>query len=171
MRRNGRDPVAAFPREEYLFRRVPLGLWEDKSDPLEVNAIELPDMSVGRSWFGHPEWLRIHEGTYYAGWGVIGFQVGAIPPEQWKDGYPSFTFEPVHAPEELNYPHSEVRVSDRGVRVILQDALPDDIHLKWREQLLRRTEVFLRPHQGATIRQHAPTSHHPELPIPPGEPE
>jgi len=170
MKRSGREPNPLFPRDEYLFRRVPLDLWDDPGDPLEVNAIELPDMFVGRSRFGHPEWLRIHEGTYFAVWAVIGFQVGDVPPEQWKDGYPQFTFNTIHTPEELNYPHSEVQAFDGGKHIDLLDALPDDVHLKWRELLLRRVTIFLRPHQGATIRQTAPATHHPE-PIPPGEPE
>jgi hypothetical protein len=47
----------AFPSAEYLYRRIPLSLWGDAGAPLDVNAIELPDLSCGRSKYGHPEWL------------------------------------------------------------------------------------------------------------------
>ncbi|MSU77045.1 MAG: hypothetical protein EXS16_03005 [Gemmataceae bacterium] len=136
-------PDAAFPKAEFLFRRVPLGLWDDASQPVEVNAVELPDISCGRSKYGHPEWLRLDRvngnDRYFEGWGVIGFQVSDIPPERWDLGVFQFTFTPFHAPEEWNYPHSEIRVFAGERHIDLLDVLPEDIHLEWRELLLRHS--------------------------------
>ena len=47
-----------FAADEVLYRRVPLVLWPSTDDDIELDAIELPDMSVARSRFGHPEWVR-----------------------------------------------------------------------------------------------------------------
>ena len=53
MRREERDgEYPHFDPEEYLFRRVPLILWPSADDLVEVDAVELPDMSVGRSRMG-----------------------------------------------------------------------------------------------------------------------
>jgi hypothetical protein len=77
----GRHPVPHFERGEYLYRRVPHELWDPDADPgelpIDVDAVEMPDMSVGRSRFAHPEWLRLAAGC--EDWGVVGFQVQDIP--------------------------------------------------------------------------------------------
>ena len=55
MKRDARDgEYPHFDAEEFLFRRVPLILWPSADDPVEVDAVELPDMSVGRSLSGIP---------------------------------------------------------------------------------------------------------------------
>jgi hypothetical protein len=141
-------------------------LWDDAAEPIDVNAVELPDISVGRSKFGHPEWLRIDNGKLREGWGVIGFQVRAIPPQRWLDGYPRFSFRSFHEPEDLNYPHSEVRAYDGEKHIGTLDDLPEETHLEWRELLLQETEIFLKPNEPAGIRRDPPASHKPELPIP-----
>ncbi len=170
MRRNGRPGIPHFHREEFLYRRVPLWMWDDPAQPVDVNAIELPDISVGRSRFGHPEWMRVDEvqgqPRYFEGWGVIGFQHQDIPPERWLVGVFHFTFETHHDPEDWNYPHSEVRVFDNGHHVKTLESLPDEVHLEWRELLLRRLAIFLKPFQPARMRPLEPVSHIPELPIP-----
>ena len=170
MRRNKRPAIPHFHGEEFLYRRVPLELWSDPGTPLGVNAIELPDMSVGRSKFGHPEWLRIDEVEgqlrHYDDWGVVGFRLQDIPPERWDVGVFKYQFAARHMPEEWNYPHSEVQVSHDGRHLQLVDELPDEIHLLWREILLHTITVFLKPYQRAAIRQNAPVSFVPELPIP-----
>jgi hypothetical protein len=141
-------------------------VWDDASEPLEVNAVELPDLSVGRSKHGHPEWLRIDNGELRDGWGVIGVKVCDVPPERWLDGVFKFTFVTVHVPSDLNYPHSEVQAFQGDKHLNLLELLPELVHLEWREHLLREIEVFLKPHEPAIIRQDAPNSHVPELPIP-----
>jgi len=64
---------------------VPLVLWPSADDPVEVDAVQLPDMSVGRSRFGHPEWVRFDVGNnvHFEDWGVIGFRVRSIHPRLW----------------------------------------------------------------------------------------
>ena len=171
MKQNRRFVDAHFVKTEYLYRRVPLDYWADAGDDLDVNAVELPDMSCGRSKYGHPEWLRLDvrdNGVYIFrdGWGVIGFQIGDVPPERWDDGILRFTFSIVHEPDEWNYPHSEIRAFDGGVRIDVVEKLPELMHLEWRELLLREARVFLKPNQNAKTRDLAPKSHVPELPIP-----
>jgi hypothetical protein len=175
MRENNRHPVPHFDQEEFLYRRIPPDCWDDPAAPIDVNAVNLPDISVGRSRFGHPEWLRVdividaagqkHE-RYFEQWAVIGFKVNDIPSERWADGVFHYTFASFHDPEEHNYPHSEIRCFQNGVHVNALEKLPEEMHLKWRELLLRSKTIFLKPRQPAAIRQTAPVSHKPELPIP-----
>jgi hypothetical protein len=176
MRQNGRHPVPHFDPQEYLYRRIPLQLWADASAPIDVNAISLPDLSMGRSRFGHPEWLRLdmvpddaghNHFRYFEGWAVIGFHVHDIPTDRWVDGVFQYTFAAFHDPAEYNYPHSEVRCFQGEDHVDALEKLPEEMHITWRELLLRRKEVFLKPHQPASIRQTAPVSHRPEFPVPP----
>jgi len=167
MRRNNRHVDPHFYQDEFLYRRIPLALWENAADPVEVNAIKLPDISVGRSKYGHPEWLRLDKERYFEGWGVIGFQIQDIPAERWHEGVFHFTFTTFHDPADWNYPHAEVRAFENNARIDLEEKLPEDVHLKWRELLLRETKIFLKPHQSAKIRTIPPVSHKPELPIPP----
>lgn len=56
--------------------------------PIDVDAIELPDMSVGRSRLAHPEWLRLARGCH--DWGIVGFEVEGIPKERWINGIRAF---------------------------------------------------------------------------------
>lgn len=150
-----------FDPNEYLFRRVPLALWSSADDPVEVDAVELPDMSVGRSRFGHPEWVRfdVVNNVHFEDWGVIGFRVRSIHPRFWVNGIEEFTFEPCHDPLEQDYPHTEVRVFLNGQHVPTLDGVPEDIHLKWREMLLREVERLIRPEQVVPVRDDRPTSH------------
>jgi hypothetical protein len=129
MKQNRRFADAHFVKSEYLYRRVPLDFWADAADDLEVNAIELPDISCGRSKYGHPEWLRfdVRENGVYIfrdGWAVIGFQIGDIPSERWLDGVFRFTFKTVHDPDEWNYPHSEVRSFEDEVHIDVLGVCP-----------------------------------------------
>lgn len=164
MLQSGRPSVPRFDPEEYLYRRIPPELWDESSPglPIDLHAIALPDMSVGRSQFAHPEWLRLASGC--SDWGVVGFRVRSVPPERWIDGI-AYEFSPEHAPERRNYPHSEVRAYERssGNHVDGKSLmLPPRVHLEWRERLLRAVQVFLKNREPAAIRQYAPKSHKPE---------
>ena len=167
MRQEGRHPVPHFNPAEYLYRRVPHELWDEDNPglPIDIAAIDLPDMSAGRSRFAHPEWLRLASGV--DDWGVVGFKVEDIPPVRWIDGI-EYDFRAMHVPESRNYPHSEVQAfeHEKGIHVDGKKApLPERVHLEWRERLLRKIRVFLKAGQARTVRQHAPTSHIPEEPI------
>jgi len=166
MRQGGRHQDPHFYKEEYLYRRIPDVIWDDPNldFPFDIDAMKLPDISTGRSKYGHPEWLRVgHE--RFEHWAVVGFQVQDIPPERWSAGVFRYVYRPVHLPEELNYPHAEVRAfeqTDGGEKHIqMEGMLPEEADLEWRELLLRKIRVFLKPHEPATIRQTAPVSHKP----------
>jgi hypothetical protein len=169
MMQKERQPVSEFHEEEYLYRRVPHEYWDEGADDpsIELDAIALPDMSVGRSLFAHPEWLRLVEDA--EDWAVVGFMVKHIPPEQWKDGV-QYVFRAVHAPDRRNYPHSEVQAFEEATKLHVDGKkilLPHRTHLDWRERLIRKVRVFLRAYQPRETRQHSPTSHVPERPIVP----
>lgn len=165
MRCGGRHAVPHFNKEEYLFRRVPLDYWDEPCDvrDLDVDAVQMPDISVGRSSFGHPEWVRfdVANGRFFEDWGILGFQVQHVPAEQHSEGVNRFTFKVVHRPEELDYPHSEIQASKNGVPIDEEHAeeLPEDVHLVWRERLLRKAEVIIKPKVKVVIRQTPPLSH------------
>lgn len=157
MRTEGRQPDQQFHSDEHLYRRVPLVLWEDADDPIELDAIELPDMSVVRSKYGHPEWARFEGDEYkYEDWGVIGFRVGDIPPELMHLGVFHYTFGPVHDPLKKNYPHSEVRAYENGQHVDVAANLDYALHLRWREHLARRLVKLIAPEGEVDIRPNAP---------------
>ena len=46
MLRDGRPEDQEFRPTEYLYRCVPLIQWDDGDEPIELDAIELPDMSA-----------------------------------------------------------------------------------------------------------------------------
>jgi hypothetical protein len=161
MLKNGRQADQGFRPDEYLYRRVPLELWDDGDDPIEIDAIELPDMSVIRGKYGHPEWARLQRDDYWE-WGVVGFEVRGIPPKLWHLGVFCWTFAPRHVPLHNNYPHSEVWAHESSPNSNVErhiDAKRDidpDLHLRWREMLLRNIRKFIRPHQPVAIRQAPP---------------
>src|SRR5262249_6547081 len=130
MRRNGRPIIPHFLKDEYLYRRVPLRICDDAASPLEVSAVELPDISVGRSKFGHPEWLRLDKDRNFDGWGVIGVQVQDVPPERWLEGSFRFRFQPTHVPEEWNYPHAEIQAFQGEKHIQMLEELPEEVHLE-----------------------------------------
>lgn len=151
MLRNGRPRDQEFRPEERLFRRVPLQLWDDGNDPIEVDAIELPDLSVLREKYGHPEWARL-ESEECGEWGVICFEVQDIPPRLQHLGVFIWSFRPRHVPLEENYPHSEVWAYENETHINAKHRIDPDLHLRWREMLLRRIRVALRPYQQARLR-------------------
>jgi len=143
MLRNGRPKVQEFQPAERLYRRVSP---EDWGDPrVEVDALDLPDMSVNRGApLGEPEWVLL-ESDEYANWGMIFFEVRAIPtPLTHIDGT-TFTFRPIHVPLEENYPHSEVRAYQGDTHVQARKLIDPDMSLRWRNILLQRTHTHRRP--------------------------
>ena len=145
------DPV--FRDEEWLYRRVPHELWDD--DSIELDAIELPDMSVNRQKYSKPAWVRLDRDEY-SDWGVIGFQVQDIPPEIQDDGAFLFPFRSVHVPLRRNYSHTEVRAyespvdhpeEETHIGKALMNRVEPEVHLRWRERLRRKCRIILRAYE------------------------
>lgn len=158
MLKNQRPRVQEFDANELLYRRVPLDLWEDPADDIEVDAVALPDMSVLRSRFAHPEWARLEDDAH-AEWGVIGFQVHNIPSDLLHLGVFKWTFGPRHVPLDENYPHSEVWAYENAQHINAKDRIDPDLHLRWRHRLLENIEKVLNPREVIAIRQEPPLIH------------
>jgi hypothetical protein len=157
MCRGGRPKDKEFKSAEYLYRRVPPELWESKDDDIELDAIQLPDMSVIRSKYAHPEWARFDGGTYkYPDWGVVGFQVQDIPPRLPHLGVFLWTFAPRHVPLDDNYPHAEVWAFEGERHINAKAKIDPDLHLRWREQLARKLRKFIGPSEDIEVRQEPP---------------
>lgn len=141
MRRNGRPVDPVFNDDENLFRRFAPDCFE--GERLEIDAIELPDMSVNREKYGPPEWLLID----YAEWGVLSFAVVDIPRQLLHLGVTQYTFAPEHCPTRNNYPHSEVRAycNDRHVSAKTAFLLDPEAHQRWRQLLLWHCTPIIRP--------------------------
>jgi hypothetical protein len=149
----------AFKKDEYLYRRVPHESWDD--DYVTLDSIELPDMSVNRGKYGPPQWVRLLSDEF-RDWGVIGFQVKDIPAEMQHLGVHIFRFRPRHVPHRRNYPHSEVQAyyaradsPDKEEHIDknfldheqiqqLETLFPDELQLRWREQLRRKCRVIIK---------------------------
>jgi hypothetical protein len=157
MKRHGRPVDVHFIPAEQLFRRVPPDLWEDPAEDFDIEAIELPDMSVVWGKYGHPEWARFDRGTY-TDWGVIGFAVQHIPPSLTNLGIFVWRFAPYHAPEGNNYPHTEIRAFENGVHIDmrLSDRIDPNLHLRWREHLVRQIAKVIHPQQEVVFRESFP---------------
>jgi hypothetical protein len=164
MLQRGKPVDDVFEPKEYLYRRVPHELWDD--DYVNLDAIELPDMSVNRGKYDSPQWVRLLSDEFHD-WGVIGFQVRDIPAELQHLRVHIYRFRPKHVPHKHNYPHSEVRAyyarSDspqveqhisqeflRKERIRhLETLFPDELQLRWREQLRRRCRIIIRAYEEA----------------------
>ncbi len=151
-----RLPLPCDDPEEMLFRRVPPKLWDDEH--VELDTVELPDMSVNRGSLGPAAWARLADHGY-PNWGVIGFRVGDVPPEFEYRGVYAYATRVCHSPLKYNYPHSEVRAFeaptgprgpeapiDKKLLDKLVDATPE-VYQRWREHIRRRCRIVLRPDQ------------------------
>lgn len=148
-----------FSPNEWLYRRVPHEFWDEPR--ISLDAIGLPDMSVGRGNYGWPVWLRVNdehpEDDRFEDWGVVGFQVGDIPTPLQHEGVFLWTFAATHVPQKRNYPHTEVRCFEDSKHVQALAALPPALHLRWRKQLLWKIRIFLNPHEEAPMPMDPPS--------------
>jgi hypothetical protein len=126
-----------------------------------LDAVQLPDISVGRSKYGHAEWTRfdVLNNRFHEDWGMVAVQVQDIPPELWREGVFHFVFKPHHCPEEKNYPHAEIRAYENDMHLEQAERIPEDVDLAWRERLLRKLQTIIKPHQKVIVREQAPASH------------
>jgi hypothetical protein len=145
MKQKGREADPIFDPEEKLYRRFQPEAFEDGS--VTIDAIELPDMSVNRGKYGPPEWVLISETDRYDGWGVLAFEVRNIPNPVVYRGIRTFTFGPVHCPQRQDFPHTEIWAFENGEHVSISDTVAEEaeIHLRWRQNLLWRSNVVITP--------------------------
>ncbi len=145
--------VPDFQHDEHLYRRVPDTLWDEGE--IQLDTIEFPDMSVTRQSLGPASSAR-WVGNEYLPWGVIGFEAGDIPPEIPYLGAVLYRLRPVHRPLKRNYPHSEVQVfeakwddpqNEIHLNKETMPGVPLEAQLEWRELLLRRCRVILKPRE------------------------
>lgn len=146
MKRNGRPKIKEFDPDEYLYRRVMPEQWEEAE--IDIDAIELPDMSVNRSTLGPPQWVRLEE-ERCKDWAVVGFKVEDIPTGILHLGIDMYNFNPMHIPLDHNYPHSEVRCYRNDVHIDAKKNLDKALHQRWREKLLWKMKTFLRPYEAS----------------------
>lgn len=156
MMKGDRSEDQVFASDEQLYRRVPFVLWDEDDDDVDLDAIELPDMSVVRGKYAHPEWARFDRGEYHE-LGVIGFRVDAIPDGFLHLGVFTWLFRAVHVPHRRNYPHAEVQAFEDGVHVDGKTRdLDPDAHLRWRELLFRQVKKIYRPREVVDFREDPP---------------
>lgn len=156
MMKGDRSEDQVFASDEQLYRRVPFVLWDEDEDDVDLDAIELPDMSVVRSKYAHPEWARFDRGEYHE-FGVIGCRVDAIPDGFLHLGVFAWSFHAVHVPHRRNYPHAEVQAFEDGKHVDGKThGLDPDAHLRWRELLFRQVKKICRPREVVDFRYEPP---------------
>lgn len=156
MMKGTRSEDQVFASDEPLYRRVPFELWDQDEDGLDLDAIELPDMSVMRGKYAHPEWARFDRGNY-VDLGVVSFSVEDIPEPFMHLGVFNWSFRAEHVPLRRNYPHSEVRAYEDNVHVDgKQRTLDPDAHLRWRELLFRKIKKIYEPRQEVAFRENPP---------------
>ena len=155
---NGRPRDQDFAPDEILYRRVPTDLWdEDDEQDLDVDSIDLPDMSTVRSKYAHPEWARFDNGEYkHPDTGVIGFEVRHIPSPMTHLGTWTWTFSPRHVPLDTSFPHAEVWASENGNHIQARARIEPAILLRWREQLFMKIKKFLEPFEEIEVRMEPP---------------
>jgi hypothetical protein len=130
-----------------MYRRFRPEDFDDDDGRLELDVVELPDISVFRGKFALPRDVLFSSTGQYDGWGVARFLAGRIPPSMMHQGVTTYIFEPRHVPYEDKYPHSEVWAFTGGVHIdkAAMHLLDPDFHLKFRERMLRVTDVVIRP--------------------------
>jgi len=154
MLRSNRPRVELFDDDEMLYRRVAPADW----NPRRINraAMALPDMSVIRSQYGHPEWARL-EKSEHALWAVVGFRVGDVPKTIQHAGMEFWSFLVKHIPLDENYPHSEVWAFRDDQHVQAKQSIPKEMELRWRDQLCQNCRTIIPANEPREIRQESPS--------------
>lgn len=141
---NGRPPDQEFAPKEQLYRR-----FMPEYTELEVDVIELPDISCIRQKYGKPEDALRSSTNKFDEWGVMQFEVKDIP-RSLNSATKIYDFKPVHVPYETLYPHTEVQAFEGTIHIdknlIVQ--MDGDVQLRFREKLLRWTTIRIRSGEG-----------------------
>lgn len=139
-----RQPDQDFDGNEQLFRRFPP---DYGSDP-DVDAVELPDISVCRGKYSRPEHVLCSSHNAYAGWGVLQFRVKDVPRSIKYAGYDACHSRVVHVPFQRNYAHTEIRlfdVNDNHLDKATISRLDKDVNLRFRQKILEYAVVCIAP--------------------------
>ena len=146
MIRGNRPRNQHFEDDEKLYRRFRPDMVDGRR--LELDAVCMPDMSVMReSLMDDMRWVLIDPDGQrdFSSWGIAYFRVEDVPCEVLFRGAQLYIFGPRHVPLPRNYPHSEVWAYRDGEHLQGRNALPPEVHLTFRERLLQRTRIAVRP--------------------------
>ena len=153
MMMNGRAPITHFAPNELLSRRIPADTtyFDFDAGGIEMDAVELPDMSVHRDLLGSNLWLLIEHPTA----GIASFRVTDIPPAIQHAGTTWYTSFAVHRPLRRNWAHTQVEayVANAALTTPADGTQVDgktcpldpNAHYRWRYQLWRRLTLVRRP--------------------------
>jgi hypothetical protein len=133
-----------FEPKERLYRR----LRRDWGDAPDIDAIQLPDISVNRGKYCEPIHVLWSESGAYEGWGVLCFRVKDVPAKVAHAGIELYTSKIVHTPQRKNYPHSEVRAYDpHGSHLDSKSIAMMDrgANLRFRQKTLEYAQVIIEP--------------------------
>lgn len=97
-----------FEPEELLFIRLRSDQVDDKQ-VIVATFPSFPNPSSNRSRYSEPEDVLM---PIYLDWGIIQFHVGDIPRSVQKGDGVRVEIRPVHAPEVINYAHTEIAAFD-----------------------------------------------------------
>ncbi len=139
--RKGRPACQRFEPDERLFHRILKEHVVD--DRVDSPGVRFPCFSVNREKFSLPEdVLR----PSYPDHGICAFRVADVPkgPRRPTPSPYTYTFDVVHAPEEENYAHSEVRASRDG-EYDPSLHVPNLVKKRFRMVLGQRMVVIRRP--------------------------
>ncbi|MBY0502781.1 MAG: hypothetical protein K2X03_02650 [Bryobacteraceae bacterium] len=133
------DPV--FEPSEKLFRRIkPDGVLAGRINP---NTWDLPACSVDREKFLANGMLSVLP----AGHGFAETTVGNLPPPMASEDQGIWAIIPVHAPENGNAAHSELRLHKDGL--FSEKKKPGSLQRKqWKELLSLAFTVMIEPQPG-----------------------
>src|SRR5579864_4104967 len=106
MYRNGRAEDQIFAPAERLFRRYQGEHYSNGQFSNLGLRFDNPS-STNREKYSQAADVLFSDRNEFSGWGVLSFQVQALPAQFPSDG-PVCTFSPKHAPLDDNYSHSEV---------------------------------------------------------------
>lgn len=153
MRTNSRPLIERFEVDEILYRRVPpeSRYFDFDRVRIEIDSVDLPDMSVNRGTLSQPSWLLVD----FPNAGVAAFHVRDIPPPLQHLGTIWYTSFAKHRPLKKNYAHSQIEAyeaerpledSSQGIHVDGKKAMiHHPAHLRWRYQLLQKLRIVINP--------------------------
>ena len=134
-----------FAPDERLYRRLQPG----SGDEVEIDAVELPDISCERAKYCRPTDCLWSESERFKGWGVFSFPVKAIVPRLSHLGIKIYCFRAVHVPQARRYQHSEVRAFDETGTIHIGKAeiemIDRETQLRFRQKIVEYSQILIKP--------------------------